>query len=100
MKIEEFASSIEEDKDLSIVTFDDKKDCFIVRNEKLKEDYECTFEAVCAQDWQNIGRVLHGGEAEVLEGRTRIVGYFSKVKNWNKGKLGELKDRQGGKYTI
>jgi ribonucleoside-triphosphate reductase (formate) len=28
-----------------------------------------------------------------IEGMTRITGYFSKIKGWNKGKLGELKDR-------
>jgi ribonucleoside-triphosphate reductase len=28
-----------------------------------------------------------------VEGITRITGYFSKISGWNKGKLGELKDR-------
>jgi hypothetical protein len=31
---------------------------------------------------------------------TRIVGYYSRVHNWNKSKLGELKDRQKGEYVI
>lgn len=33
-------------------------------------------------------------------GVTRIVGYYSKIKNWNKNKIGELKDRKSGNYTI
>ena len=33
-------------------------------------------------------------------GITRIVGYFSRVNNWNKSKLGELKDRQRGDYRV
>jgi ribonucleoside-triphosphate reductase len=33
-------------------------------------------------------------------GVTRVVGYFSRVSNWNKSKLGELKDRQQGNYKI
>ncbi|HUU31517.1 MAG TPA: anaerobic ribonucleoside-triphosphate reductase [Phycisphaerae bacterium] len=33
-------------------------------------------------------------------GVTRIVGYFSRVSNWNKSKLGELKDRQRGNYSV
>jgi len=41
-----------------------------------------------------------GGEKEVVDGMTRIVGYFSKVSNWNKSKIGELKDRRKGKYKI
>jgi ribonucleoside-triphosphate reductase len=35
-----------------------------------------------------------------VEGMTRIVGYYSRVKNWNKSKLGELKDRQKGDYGV
>ena len=33
-------------------------------------------------------------------GITRIVGYYSKISNWNKNKIGELKDRRSGKYQI
>ncbi|MFC1524160.1 anaerobic ribonucleoside-triphosphate reductase [Thermodesulfobacteriota bacterium] len=32
-------------------------------------------------------------ESEHVDGITRITGYFTKVSSWNKGKLGELKDR-------
>ncbi|MBI5000478.1 MAG: anaerobic ribonucleoside-triphosphate reductase [Euryarchaeota archaeon] len=34
----------------------------------------------------------HCGSADV-EGITRVTGFFSKTSSWNKGKLGELKDR-------
>jgi ribonucleoside-triphosphate reductase len=34
----------------------------------------------------------HCGSGDV-DGITRITGYFTKVSSWNKGKLGELKDR-------
>ncbi|MBM4045627.1 MAG: anaerobic ribonucleoside-triphosphate reductase [Planctomycetes bacterium] len=33
-------------------------------------------------------------------GVTRIVGYFSRVNNWNKSKLGELADRHRGNYKL
>jgi ribonucleoside-triphosphate reductase len=33
-------------------------------------------------------------------GMTRIVGYFSRISNWNKSKLGELKDRHRGNYSV
>ena len=33
-------------------------------------------------------------------GITRVVGYFSRVNNWNKSKLGELRDRQRGSYSL
>jgi len=40
------------------------------------------------------------GSTEV-EGITRITGYFTKVSSWNKGKLGELRDRHrsGGYFS-
>ena len=31
---------------------------------------------------------------------TRVVGYFSHVENWNKSKIGELRDRQAGNYKV
>lgn len=33
-------------------------------------------------------------------GITRIVGYYSKITNWNKNKIGELKDRHSGNYKV
>lgn len=33
-------------------------------------------------------------------GVTRVVGYFSRINNWNNQKKGELKDRQRGDYGI
>ena len=39
------------------------------------------------------------GSADVY-GVTRIVGYFSRISNWNKSKLGELKDRHRGNYAV
>tara|TARA_B100000959_G_C14639503_1_gene483685 strand:- start:9 stop:476 length:468 start_codon:yes stop_codon:yes gene_type:complete len=36
----------------------------------------------------------------VLRGVTRIVGYYSSVQNWNKSKVGELRDRACGSYGL
>jgi len=33
-------------------------------------------------------------------GMTRVVGYFSRITNWNKSKIGELKDRHAGRYQV
>jgi len=38
--------------------------------------------------------------SEDVYGVTRIVGYFSRTNNWNKSKIGELKDRQRGNYSL
>ncbi len=33
-------------------------------------------------------------------GMTRVVGYFSRIHNWNKSKIGELADRHAGNYSV
>ena|GEM_PF-4384190 len=32
--------------------------------------------------------------SEHIESMTRVTGFYSKVGSWNKGKIGELKDRR------
>lgn len=41
----------------------------------------------------------HCGSKNVY-GISRVVGYYSKIENWNKSKIAELKDRQKGNYAI
>jgi len=41
-----------------------------------------------------------GCGSEDVYGVTRIVGYYSKITNWNKNKIGELKDRHSGNYKL
>lgn len=31
---------------------------------------------------------------------SRVVGYYSRIENWNKSKQGELKDRHKGNYSV
>ena len=33
-------------------------------------------------------------------GLSRVVGYFSRINNWNKSKQAELKARQKGNYDV
>lgn len=41
---------------------------------------------------------LESGVTTKLHGVTRIVGYYSRVSNWNASKIGELTDRRKGNY--
>lgn len=47
------------------------------------------------QDWDKIKQGIPN-----LTHMTRIVGYYSRVNNWNPSKLGELGDRHNGRYVI
>ena len=51
------------------------------------------------QDKYSRGLLQHIGSHDVIQ-MTRIVGYYSRVSNWNASKLGELKDRQKGRYVV
>jgi hypothetical protein len=45
--------------------------------------------------------VVAGEENPIkLNGITRIVGYYSRVNNWNKSKIGELRDRNQEFYAL
>lgn len=39
-------------------------------------------------------------DSEDVEGMSRIVGYFSRIINWNKSKVQELSDRHQGRYGV
>ena len=46
-----------------------------------------------------IARCPHCGSTNVY-GMSRVVGYYSKINNWNKSKKAEFADRQKGTYKI
>jgi len=51
--------------------------------------------------WDRLRDVILGVcNAIVLYHVSRIVGYFSRIENWNPAKIGELRDRRKGNYAI
>jgi anaerobic ribonucleoside-triphosphate reductase len=53
----------------------------------------------CARTSRGLSRECPKCGSEDTYGITRIVGYYSKVSTWNKGKLGELKERSRTSLT-
>lgn len=51
------------------------------------------------QKKENAAECPHCGSSRVI-GISRVVGYYSVIDNWNKGKVAELKDRQKGNYDV
>jgi len=49
-------------------------------------------------DWNTIYRFVVDGRN--ISHMSRVVGYFSKVQNWNPSKRGEHKDRHAGDYGV
>ena len=57
--------------------------------------------AVEASEWDVLEDVLVGNrEPQILYHMTRVVGYYSRVENWNQSKVGELTDRHAGNYCV
>jgi hypothetical protein len=51
--------------------------------------------------WDELYPIFTGErDPQVLKHMTRVVGYYSRTENWNKSKIGELKDRHKGNYAI
>ena len=72
----------------------------IIRNNNTKKKFKIDKLELVKYDYDNFIAVINGREPIILDGITRIVGYFSKTSNWNKSKIGELQDRRAGNYKI
>jgi hypothetical protein len=59
------------------------------------------FEALQHITWEQLEPILTcKREPHVLTHMSRVVGYFSRIENWNQSKIGELKDRHRGNYAL
>lgn len=105
MEMLQFFDMVEQHPELEGVGVDaeckDRNPGIIIRHAKSGLITRIPAAAVEAADWGILEEVLTGQrEPQVLQHMTRVVGYFSRVENWNKSKVGELKDRQKGDYSI
>jgi len=112
--LELFVSAVERNDNLNIICEETRKDgtdILVVENSNVSTDCEGhQFEidlteifAVCkdCKSAQQFIDVFNGDRHDsVLDGITRIVGYYSRTKNWNKSKIGELRDRKGSNYAL
>lgn len=56
--------------------------------------------SILEHTWDELEGVVTGKrDARVMIHLTRIVGYYSRVQNWNRSKLAELRDRHKGDYA-
>ncbi len=95
----EFAQAVRECGDLEIVRDNDHE--YVI---KCKTNGKCC--SIRKQDvgelqWEDTYDVLRWKRpAHIMLQMTRCVGYYSKLSNWNRSKLAELRDRHRGNYTV
>ncbi len=86
---------INEEKELIVVEDTTK-------NEGIDGKYiELEIGEVIEKPLNQLMSILNGERSDIVcHGITRIVGYYSRVNNWNKSKIQELQDRGNGIYKL
>ena len=105
MDFKQFSKQIESSKDLVGVGMqlneDNSLKSAIVKHEPTGLEVKLPAEAIAKSEWDTLHDVMIGKrEPAVLQHMTRVVGYYSKIENWNPSKIGELEDRQKGDYEL
>ncbi|MBS1259259.1 MAG: hypothetical protein MAG551_02328 [Candidatus Scalindua arabica] len=108
-----FAEAVELSSDLEIIgtALPNGEEVFVIRDYSKTEGIEGAYVEVSideivqkvtdtdkAQEFINV--IQNVRKPIVLEGITRIVGYYSRMSNWNKSKVGELRDRHSKNYAL
>jgi len=108
-----FVEAVELSSDLEIIgtALPNGEEVFVIRDYSKTEGIEGAYVEVSideivqkvtdtdkAQEFINV--IQNDRKPIVLNGITRIVGYYSRVNNWNKSKVGELRDRAKGSYGL
>lgn len=74
------------------------KSGYFIGSKRLDTAAHFTPEAIRKNDWSALHKqIIQGKDVYHI---TRIVGYYSRIQNWNKSKVGELKDRHTGDYVL
>jgi len=102
MKLADFKTKIQAHKGLNLVdvTEEDGVDWLHVKYPETDEGFAITVPSVQNNEWEYLEQVLLGKkEPSSMIQITRVVGYYSRVSNWNASKHAELADRQKGTYA-
>lgn len=73
----------------------------LICNTRTGTKHAIVVSAVLEHPWVELEAVLTGKrDAKIMIHLSRIVGYYSRIENWNASKLAELRDRQKGHYGL
>ena len=71
-----------------------------VLDHDVEKAYLVEVDTIIRQPVEAVIRALGTGGERPLQGVTRIVGYYSRIDNWNKSKISELQARHKGRYGV
>ncbi len=106
-KILAFDNAIEGSERFKIKGVNEENDCFVIVDTTKPVDgtygkyIEVSVAEVIEKPLDQLMEVLALNRKPIVcEGVTRIVGYYSRTHNWNKSKIGELRDRAQRNYGL
>ena len=102
MQVDTFFDAVDAHAELNGIGIDVEQGILTVEHLPSKLVTCLPADAISKEDvnWDILRAILVGErEPAVLYHMTRVVGYYSRVDNYNKSKLGELKDRVRGNYA-
>lgn len=103
MKLSELFEAVDLDPNLEGVGFEDTDRGTMLLVKHLPSHLITRLPMLAVEDlaWGALMPVLYGDrEPRVLEHMSRVVGYYSRIENWNESKIGELRDRHKGNYAV
>lgn len=106
-KLTEFDRAVTESKFIEIdgLSIDNKPCAEVTKESRIKvinhmtkQAYEVGVDTIIRTPLANLITALETGIHIRVYNVTRIVGYYSRVQNWNSSKISELADRRKGNY--
>ena len=99
-KLDDFGNRVECSKILEIDSLIEEGgvEGFKVVNHEFEKAFFVPIDLLIRTPLDAVVKALETNEFHRLESVTRIVGYYSRVRNWNSSKLSELNDRAKGNY--
>jgi hypothetical protein len=95
-----FIQALADAEDLSLIGLTANEE-LIIRNHTRKETWAVPVSDIQANPAADILAVLRRErKPNILETYSRIVGYWSRLSNWNRSKLAEAADRRRGNYAL
>lgn len=94
-----FRQAVKKHPDLVLV---EVRGTFItIGNKKKYATHTFPFSEIMKHPWEEWLALFMGlrGSRLMIQ-LSRVVGYYSRVDNWNRSKQAELKDRHGGDYAL
>ena len=101
MKLSDFKIAVDGNPDMYFGVDIGEDGVVIVNHRPTKTATTIPVKSIVELEWEEIEGVITGKrEPQQISHMTRVVGYYSRIDNWNKSKQEENKARHNGNYAV